>query len=123
MAEAISSSMLKKLKDFLIGRKHGEISPSEAEKIQKASYALTHAEIKKKFSPTYLSILSGLESEEIQLFEASVHYLVQIAANKSEYRQEIIEILKNEITANHKLNPQYREYIKQQLKNISKKQS
>ncbi len=117
MADVINSSMLKKLKDFLIGRKSGEITPAEAEKIQKASYALTHAEIKKKYSPTYLSLVADLDSEEEQLFEASAYYLIRIAANKPKYRAEILEILNAKI-ADTKLNPEYKEYIKQQMKNI-----
>lgn len=117
MVEVTSSSMLKKLKDFLIGRKSGEITPAEAEKIQKASYALMHTEIKKKYSPTYLSLIAGLDSEERQLFEASAYYLIRIAANKPKYRSEILEILNAKI-ANTKVNPEYREYIKQQIKNI-----
>lgn len=117
MAENTSSSMLKKLKDFLIGRKPGEITPAEAEKIQKASYTITHAEIKKKYSPTYLSLVPGLDSEEKQLFEASAYYLIRIAANKPKYRAEILEILRAK-AANTKINLEYREYIKQQMKNI-----
>lgn len=115
MTDTANSSVLKKLKDFLIGRKSGEVTPAEAEKIQKAAYALMHAEIKKKYSPTYLSLIAGLDSEEKQLFEASVYYLVRIAANKPKYKQEIIEILKTKI-ANTKINPEYKEYIKQQMK-------
>ena len=117
MSEVINSSMLKKLKDFLIGRKSGEITPAEAEKIQKAYYTLIHTETKKKFSPTYLSLVNGLDSEEKQLFEASVYYLVRIAENKPKYKPEITEILNNKLS-NKKLNPEYREYIKQQIKNI-----
>jgi len=117
MSEKNNSSMLTKLKDFLIGRKSDEITPADAEKIQKASYALAHEEIKKKYSPTYLSLLSGLESEEKQLFEASVYYLARIATNKSKYYQEIIKILKNK-ASDKQINPEFREYIKQQIKNI-----
>lgn len=120
MAENISSSMLQKLKEFLTGRKNGEITPSDAEKIQKASYALTHTEVKKKFSPTYLSMLSGLDSDEKQLFEATVYYLVKIAKNKPKYRSEILEILKNK-AAEIRINPAHREYIVQQLQNILSK--
>lgn len=118
MSEKNNSSMLTKLKDFLIGRKSDEITPADAEKIQKTSYALAHEEIKKKYSPTYLSLLSGLESEEKQLFEASVYYLARIAANKSKYYQEIIKILNNK-ASDKQINPEFREYIKQQIKNIS----
>ena len=118
MAEKTSSSMLKKIKDFLIGHKPGEITPAEAEKIQKASYALTHAEVKKKYSPTYLSLVSGLDSEEKQLFEASAYYLARIANNKPKYKPEIMEIFAEKL-ANKKINPEFREYIKQQVKNSS----
>ena len=118
MAAQVSSSMFAKLKDFLIGRKSGEISPADAEKIQKASYTLAYTEVKNKYSPTYLSLLSGLESDEKQLFEASVYYLTRIAANKPKYHQEIIEILQNK-ASEKRINPEFREYIKQQIKNIS----
>lgn len=118
MPATVSSSMFTKLKDFLIGRKSSEISPADAEKIQKASYALAHTEIKNKYSPTYLSLLPGLDSEEKQLFEASVYYLARIAANKPKYHQEIIEILQNKANAKQ-INPEFREYIKKQIKNIS----
>lgn len=47
MSDGVSASMFKKLKDFLIGRKAGDITPAEAHKIQKASYALAHTEVKK----------------------------------------------------------------------------
>jgi hypothetical protein len=120
MSETVSSSMLQKFKDFLTGRKSGEITPADAEKIQKADYALAHTEVKKKYSPTYLSILSGLESEEKQLFEATVYYLVQIAANKPKYHDEIIEILENK-AAENTIKPAHWEYIQQQLQNISLK--
>ena len=118
MPTTVSSSMFTKLKDFLIGRKTGEISPADAEKIQKASYALAHTEVKNKYSPTYLSLLPGLDSKEKQLFEASVYYLARIAANKSKYYQEIIEILQNKADEK-RINPEFREYINQQIKNIS----
>jgi len=116
MAETVSSSMLQKFKDFLTGHKSGDITPAEAEKIQKTSYALVHGEVKKKFSPPYLTMLSGLDSEERQLFEASVYYLAQIAANKSKYHKEILEILKTKAD-DKSLKPEFREYIKQQLQN------
>lgn len=116
----ISSSMFRKLKDFLVGRKPGDISPAEAERIQKASYALAHAEVKKRFSPTYQTILSGLNSEEKQVFEASAYYLAQIAITKQKYQQEILDIM-SEKAQNNKLNPEFREYLKTQIKNISKK--
>lgn len=116
MAEKVNSSMLQKFKDFLIGHKSGDITPAEAEKIQKTSYALIHGEQKRKFTPPYLTILPGLDSEEKQLFEASVYYLVKIAANKSKYHKEILEILKNKAD-DKALKPEFREYIKQQIQN------
>lgn len=51
MTDGVSASMFKKLKDFLIGRKAGDITPAEAHKIQKASYALAHTEVKKTLFP------------------------------------------------------------------------
>lgn len=111
MSTGVSSSMLKKITGFLIRRKSGDISPSEAEKIQKASYALTHTEVKKKFSPVYHSIINGLESEERQIFEATVYYLTKIAQNKPKYRDDIVKILQEKMKDNG-INPEFREIIK-----------
>lgn len=120
MSAGINTSMLKKIKEFIVGRKSDDITPQEAEKIQKAAYALSKTEAKKKYSPVYLSFLSGLDSEEKQVFEATVYYLVKIASNKAKYRQEILDIL-NEKISQTGYNPEFREYIKQQLQNISLK--
>lgn len=117
MAEAINSSMLTKIKEFLTGRRAGEISPADAEKIQKAAYTLSQTEIKKTFSPTYLSILNGLESEEKQLFEGTVYYLARIATNKPQYREDIIAVLQDK-SHDKSINPKFREFIKQQLEEI-----
>lgn len=114
MVASISSSMLKKITGFLIRRKSSDISPAEAEKIQKASYALTHTEVKKKYTPVYQSILNGLESEEKQIFEATVYYLVRIAKNKPKYHDEILEILE-EKSKNNRLNPEFKSIIKSYL--------
>jgi len=112
--------MLKKITGFLVRRKSGDISPAEAEKIQKASYALSHAEIKKKYSPVYLSILNGLDSEEKQIFEATVYYLLRIAHNKSKYYEDILEILDKKSNEN-RLNPEFREIIKRAIGELSLK--
>lgn len=120
MSAGINSSMLKKITGFLVRRKNGDISPAEAEKIQKASYALTHAEIKKKYSPVYLNILNGLDSEEKQIFEATVYYLVRIAQNKAKYSNEILEILDKK-SKSDKLNPEFKEIIKRNLLDINLK--
>ena len=117
MSKDETSSVLQKLKDFLMGRKHSEITPAEAQKIQKAAYTLKHTETKKKFSPTYLSIVEDLNSEEKQLFEASVCYLAKIASNKAKYREDIIKILQTK-AEEKKINPEFKEFIKQQIKNI-----
>ncbi len=117
MSAKSSSSMLKKITGFLIRRKTDDISPSEAERIQKASYALTQAEIKKKFSPVYLDILKGLESEEKQIFEATVYYLSKIAQNKQKYKDDILNILK-EKSKESRLNPEFRETIKSYIVEI-----
>lgn len=112
--------MFKKITGFLVRRKSGDISPNEAEKIQKASYALTHTEIKKKFSPVYLSMLNGLNSEEKQIFEATVYYLVKIALNKPKYRQDILKIM-NEKIKESSINPEFREIIKTKVLELSLK--
>lgn len=117
MSGGISTSMLKKITGFLVRRKSGDISPSEAEKIQKASYALAHTEIKKKFSPVYLSILSGLESDEKQIFEATVYYLAKIAQNKPKYREDILKIMEDKIKESS-INPEFREILKYKLRDI-----
>lgn len=117
MAVSVSSSMLKILKGFLLGKKSGDITPSEAEKIQKASYALNNAEIKKHYSPAYLTILPGLDSEKKQVFEASVYYLTKIAIKKEKYREDILNHL---LEKTHKkgINPEFREYIKTNIQKI-----
>ena len=120
MSSRISTSMFKKITGFLVRRKSGDISPNEAEKIQKASYALTHTEIKKKFSPVYLSMLNGLNSEEKQIFEATVYYLVKIALNKPKYRQDILKIM-NEKMKESSINPEFREIIKTKVLELSLK--
>ncbi|MBO5441181.1 MAG: hypothetical protein J6J35_05650 [Alphaproteobacteria bacterium] len=116
----VSSTMLQKLKGFLVGRKSGEISATEAEKIQKASYALMHAEVKKQFSPAYLSILPELDNPEKQVFEAAVYYLTKIASQKTKYQQDILEIMAKK-ASDHKLNPEFREHLKTQMQNILQK--
>ena len=120
MSSGISTSMFKKITGFLVRRKSGDISPNEAEKIQQASYALTHTEIKKKFSPVYLSMLNGLNSEEKQIFEATVYYLVKIALNKPKYRQDILKIM-NEKMKESSINPEFREIIKTKVLELSLK--
>jgi len=117
MAEAISSSMFKKLKDFLIRRKTADITPAEAYKIQTASYVLNHTEVKKKYSPTYLGIALGLDSEEKQVFEGAVYYLVRLACNKPKYKEAILEIFYKKLNEK-KLNQEFKEYLKQQMKDI-----
>ena len=119
MSVSVSSSMLKILKSFLLGQKDRDITPSEAEKIQKASYALNNAEIKKRFTPPYLSMLSGLDSLDKQLFEATVYYLTQIAIKKNKYQEDILKILQEKSTSKE-LNAEFKEYIKQNIQKILK---
>ncbi len=120
MVVSVSSSMLKILKGFLLGKKDGDISPSEAEKIQKASYALNNADVKKRFSPTYLSILSGLDSEEKQVFEAAVYYLTRIAIKKPKQQEAILKYMEDKALTKG-LNPEFKEYLKQHMLEISQK--
>ena len=100
MSDGVSASMFKKLKDFLIGRKAGDITPAEAHKIQKAS--------------------SGLDSEEKQIFEGTAWYLAKIAENKPKYQRAIVEILEAKIVEKG-INPEFREYLKLQVQNILSK--
>lgn len=120
MSEGLSSSMFKKIKDFLVGHKEGDITPAEAHNIQKASYILNNTEIKKRFSPTYESMVKGLESEEKQVFEGSVWYLAKIAMNKPKYQDAIVEILEKK-SQEKGINPEFKDYIKGQLQNILSK--
>ena len=120
MVASVSSSMLKILKSFLLGQKDKEITPSEAEKIQKAAYALNNADIKKRFTPPYLSMVSGLDSKEKQLFEATVYYLTKIAIKKSKYREDILNLLK-EKSLSKGLSSDFKECIKQNIQKISLK--
>ena len=110
MSVSVSSSMFKKLKSFLLRGKEGEITPIEAEKIQKASYALNHTEVKKRFSPVYLSIVAGLNDEDKQVFDATLYYLKRIAINKPKYREDIVKILKEKSQDNN-ISPEFRANI------------
>lgn len=120
MTDGVSASMFKKIKDFLIGKKAGDITPAEAHRIQKASYVLNNTEVKKRFSPTYESLIKGMESEEKQVFEGTVWYLARIAINKPKYQAEILEILEKK-GKEKGINPEFREYIKTQVQNILSK--
>ncbi len=120
MAKGISVTMFKKIKEFLHKRKPDNMTPAEAQKIQKASYALSHTEIKKRFSPTYEGILLGLNSSEKQVFEASAWYLGRIAVNKPKYQAEIIEAMEQK-SRQKGINPEFREYLKKQIQNILSK--
>ncbi|MCM1323719.1 MAG: hypothetical protein NC218_06120 [Acetobacter sp.] len=120
MSTGISATMFKKITGFLVRRKSGDISPSEAEKIQKASYALVNADIKKKFSPVYLSILNGLDSDEKQIFEATAYYLTKIAQNKSKYKENILNIMDAKAKEGG-INPEFREILKNEIQKITLK--
>ena len=67
-------------------------------------------------------MVSGLDSEEKQIFEGTAWYLAKIAENKPKYQRAIVEILEAKI-AEKGINPEFREYLKLQVQNIlSKKQ-
>ena len=117
MVKTTNSSVLQKVKEFFGARKTGDITPAEAEKIQKMAYMETNKEQKKKFTPPFQTIAESLNTEEKQLFEANVYYLTRIAINKPKYRQEILEILKKK-SSEKRINPEFREYILQQIQNI-----
>ena len=116
----ISSPMLKIIKSFLLGQKDKDITPNDAEKIQKASYALNNAEIKKRYTPPYVNMLADLENPDKQVFEASLYYLTKIAIKKSRYREDIVKNM-HERLQNKSLNPEYKDAIKQQILKISQK--
>ncbi|MBR5598748.1 MAG: hypothetical protein IKW39_01775 [Alphaproteobacteria bacterium] len=117
MSEKLNTSMLKAIKSFLLGKKDSDISPSEAEKIQKASYTLNTTEFKKHFSPTYLSIIQGLDSSDRQVFEATVYYLTQIAIKKNKYKNDIIKIMEDKLLSKS-LSPEFKEYLKQYMQKM-----
>ena len=117
MTTNASSSMLKVFKDFLLGKKDSDISPIEAEKIQKASYTLSNTEVKKRFSPPYLSMLPDLESNDKQVFEATVYYLAKIAMKKNKYHDDILKALQERYN-NKSLPPEFKEYLKQYMQKM-----
>ena len=117
---SVSASMLKVLKSFLLGKKDGDITPGEAEKIQKASYTLSLAETKKHFTPTYQTILQGLDSKDKQVFEASVYYLTKIAIKKNKYQKDIIKAMQDRLSSKT-LSPEFKEYLKQYMQKMSVK--
>lgn len=64
-------------------------------------------------------MVSGLDSEEKQIFEGTAWYLAKIAENKPKYQQAIVEILEAKIA--EKVLIEFREYLKLQVQNILSK--
>jgi CRISPR/Cas system-associated exonuclease Cas4 (RecB family) len=120
MSVVLNASMLKKIKEFIIRRKSDDITPSEAEKIQRAWVAINQAEVKKKYTPVYQTLAVGLESEEKQVVEASACYMAEIAVNKPQYTETILKIFQDK-TLEVGINPEIREYLKRMIQNILNK--
>ncbi len=120
MSVVLNASMLKKIKEFIIRRKSDDITPNEAEKIQRAWVAINQAEVKKKYTPVYQTLAAGLESEEKQVVEASAYYMAEIAVNKPQYTETILKIFQDK-TLEVDINPEIREYLKRMIQNILNK--
>ena len=69
------------------------ITTAIARKIQRTSYEVTKRQEKDSFTPPYLWIAEELQSNDAQIFKASVYYLANIAINEPRYTDAILDIL------------------------------
>lgn len=77
-----------------------DLTPKIAYEIQKQEYANKTKSDDTKCTPPYLQIAQNLSSDKLQVFEASVFYLCQIATIKPQYTLAISDIFQNYISAN-----------------------
>ena len=89
---------LKSLVKFTKGLKalnneKNQITEAIARKIQKSSYEHTHRTYTENYTPPYKVIAEQLQVENDQIFKAAVFNLTNIAINRRQYKQEIIDLL------------------------------
>ncbi len=89
----------------------GEISPRQANAIQKKSYLISKKEFEQICTPPYVAVAAQLGSNKQKVFEAAVFYLCTIAVNEPKYEKAILHVLDSYASEHEKI-PQRAEYIK-----------
>ena len=87
-----------------------EITPRQANAIQKTSYIISKKEFEKSCTPPYVAVAAQLGTDKQQVFEAAVFYLCVIAANEPKYKKAILHVL-DSYAEEHKKFPSRAEYI------------
>ena len=88
-----------------------EITPRQANAIQKTSYLISKKEFEKACTPPYVAVAAQLGTDKQQVFEAAVYYLCTIAVNEPKYEKAIIHEL-DSYMSEHKKNSVRVDYIK-----------
>lgn len=99
-----------------------EITPKQANAIQKTSYIISKKEFEKSCTPPYVAIAAQLGSDKQQIFEAAVFYLCTIAFNEPKYQNAIVHIL-DSYADEHKKFAERTDYINNMKKKFHLKSS
>ena len=82
-----------KTSTMLKGDKTAGITEAIARKIQKGAYEAEFRKDKESKTPSYLTIAEQLQSNDSQIYRASVYALRNIAKNEEKSKDAILEIL------------------------------
>ncbi|MBR1841091.1 MAG: hypothetical protein IJ778_03070 [Alphaproteobacteria bacterium] len=113
-----TQSLFKKFMHLFVDSKGNDISKSEAINLQQKYIADSCSRSMSSYPP-YLEIAKQLDSPKLQIFNAALYYLEQIANNESDYSAEIVNLLtiKSKLK---KMTPERRGLILQTLDKINK---
>ena len=87
-----NQSLFKKFMHLFVASKGNDISKSEAITLQQ-KYIADSCSRNISAYPPYLEIVKQLDSPKLQIFNAALYYLEQIANNESDYSAEIVNLL------------------------------
>ena len=87
-----TQSLFKKFMHLFVASKGNDISKSEAINLQQKYIADSCSRSISSYPP-YLEIVKQLDSPKLQIFNAALYYLEQIAGNESDYSAEIVNLL------------------------------
>ncbi len=99
--------------------KDNDISKKIAQKIQKNSYDYSLLKKNDSYTPPYLILADQLQVEDDQIFRAAVHAIVNIAAGRPKYSQEIRDLLEQYLQQDNVSQPR-RDYVRLKLFEINK---
>ena len=99
--------------------KDNDISKKIAQKIQKNSYDYSLLKKNDSYTPPYLILADQLQVEDDQIFRAAVHAIVNIAAGRPKYSQEIRDLLEQYLQQDDVSQPR-RDYVRLKLFEINK---